>query len=149
MLTTDPEVSAFAEWTKIVVGYCDGSLHQGYRINPISYKNTSLYFRGASNTRAVFSWLIKNKNYANAEKVIISGGSAGAIASYLWGNYAASKVTNPNNVVIVPDSGIFLQYKAYQLDVDVTLIGAQNNFKLANLDEKSPLPLCNLQYPGK
>jgi hypothetical protein len=27
-----------ANWTKFVIGYCDGSLHQGHRKTPISFK---------------------------------------------------------------------------------------------------------------
>lgn len=38
ILTTDSAKSRFANWTKVVVGYCDGSLHQGHRKTPISYK---------------------------------------------------------------------------------------------------------------
>ena len=116
LLETNPEKSKFAEWTKVVVGYCDGSLHQGYREAPIQYKRTSLYFRGAANTRALFTWLEKNADLANADKLVVSGGSAGAIASYIWSNYAASKVLNPNNVMIIPDSGVFLKTTTYQTD---------------------------------
>ena len=57
ILEANPAKSKFAEWTKLLVGYCDGSLHQGYREAPIIYKNTSLYFRGAANSRALFTWL--------------------------------------------------------------------------------------------
>jgi hypothetical protein len=37
-LSTNSTVNDFAGWTKIIFGYCDGSLHQGYRKTPISYK---------------------------------------------------------------------------------------------------------------
>jgi hypothetical protein len=30
-LSTDPAANDMANWTKILIGYCDGSLHQGYR----------------------------------------------------------------------------------------------------------------------
>ena len=45
-LSSNPSKSKFAEWTKIILAYCDGSLHQGHRDEAISYKGTNLYFRG-------------------------------------------------------------------------------------------------------
>lgn len=44
----------------------------------------------------------------DASKIIITGGSAGAVASYLWGNYLLSLVKNPSVVYNIPDSGIFV-----------------------------------------
>ena len=47
-------------WTKVFVPYCDGSLHQGSKIQPISYKGKNLFFRGANNTLAQFNYLHTN-----------------------------------------------------------------------------------------
>lgn len=134
ILETNPEKSKFAEWTKVVAGYCDGSLHQGYRENPINYKNVQLYFRGAANSRALFTWLEKNQDLANADKLVVSGGSAGGIASYIWSNYAASIVTGTNKVMIIPDSGVFLKFNTFDTDTKYLETILQNNFALANLD---------------
>lgn len=38
--------NSFRQATKIFLSYCDGAGHQGYRENPITYKDTKLYFRG-------------------------------------------------------------------------------------------------------
>jgi hypothetical protein len=51
-LSTDPAINDMANWTKILLGYCDGGMHQGNRKTPISYKGSKLYFRGAVNTRS-------------------------------------------------------------------------------------------------
>ncbi len=56
-LSVDPTKNEFANWTKIIFGYCDGSLHQGSTKAPLKYKDTQLYFRGANITRAHFKWL--------------------------------------------------------------------------------------------
>jgi hypothetical protein len=56
-LSTDPNKNKFANWTKIIFGYCDGSLHQGYTKAPLKYKDATLYFRGAAITRSHFKWL--------------------------------------------------------------------------------------------
>ena len=56
-LSTNSSVSSFANWTKFVLGYCDGALHQGVNKDPIKYKDTELYFRGAAITRSHFAWI--------------------------------------------------------------------------------------------
>jgi hypothetical protein len=53
-LSPNPLTNKFADWTKIMVPYCDGSLHQGYAKEPIRYKDANLYFRGARITRSLF-----------------------------------------------------------------------------------------------
>jgi hypothetical protein len=55
--STNPLHNRFATWTKVIFPYCDGSLHQGFRATPISYKGKDLYFRGAAIVRAHLKWL--------------------------------------------------------------------------------------------
>lgn len=88
--------------------YCDGALHQGVNIGPVNYKNTLLYFRGGKIVRSHFQWLIQNYQLNKASKILLTGGSAGALGAYLWSNYLQGIVDNPNIVYTVPDSGIFL-----------------------------------------
>ena len=86
-LSTDPQNSKFANWTKIVIRYCDGSQHQGHVDEPVSYKDAKLYFRGAANTRSHFQWLINRYKINKAEKVLLTGASAGGIGTFIWTNY--------------------------------------------------------------
>jgi hypothetical protein len=44
----------------------------------------------------------------NASQIVISGTSAGAVATYMWGNYVYNKAVNKPSVFLLPDSGIFL-----------------------------------------
>lgn len=37
-LSTNSTLNEFANWTKILFGYCDGSLHQGNRKSPIIFR---------------------------------------------------------------------------------------------------------------
>ena len=94
-LSLNATKNKFATWTKVMVGYCDGSLHQGFRKNPISYKGVDLYFRGAALTRSHFKWLLKEHGMADASKILISGSSAGGIATAIWSNYVRALVKNP------------------------------------------------------
>lgn len=83
---SDSPSNMFANWTKIILFYCDGSLHQGYRPEPISYKGTHLYFRGESILRAQIKFLSLNYGFNELEKLVWTGGSAGAIGAYIWNN---------------------------------------------------------------
>ena len=82
-------------------------------MKPISYKGTNLYFRGNTITRSHFKWLIQNYHLDTASKIILSGGSAGAVASIVWGNYLQTIVKNPDIVYNVPDCGIFLNVRSF------------------------------------
>lgn len=106
-LETNPAKSKFANWTKIVIMYCDGSFHQGNNKSPIQYKDTQLYFRGAVNTRSHFKWADNKYGLGKAERIVISGSSAGGMATYLWVDYVRTLVSNPKVVFGVADSGVF------------------------------------------
>ncbi len=97
----------FASWTKIIIIYCDGSFHQGNNKSPIQYKDTTLFFRGALNTRSHIKWADSKYGLNKAEKIVISGSSAGGIATYLWVDYLRGMVDDPRKVYGVVDSGIF------------------------------------------
>lgn len=97
----------FWNWTKVIIPYCDGSLHQGTRKSVIFYKNKTLYFRGTNNTLQHFSYLNQTYGLFNANKIIVSGFSAGGIASLIWSNYILDHSVS-KNVYCVPDSGFFV-----------------------------------------
>lgn len=73
ILSTDPTKNSFANWTKIIIVYCDGAFHQGNNQNPVQYKGASLYFRGALNTRSHFKWADNKYNLSSAQKIVLSG----------------------------------------------------------------------------
>ncbi len=83
--------------------------------------------------RSHFKYLINQYKLEEASKIIISGGSAGAVASYLWGNYLLSLVKNPSNVYNVPDSGIFINANAYKYDIPLVQMAINNLMKLAHV----------------
>ena len=107
-LSTDTALSKFASWTKVIIMYCDGSLHQGNNANSIRYKDSELFFRGAVNTRSHLKYLLTNYNLASAESVVLTGSSTGGIATALWTNYVRSLLNDPNIMVSIPDSAVFI-----------------------------------------
>jgi hypothetical protein len=105
-MSKDP-ASYFKDWKKVYFHYCDGTGHQGSRTEPILYKNRSLYFRGHNITVERFDDLEKSLGlFTKAEKVVISGGSAGGLAATMWANYLAEKVQK-GQVYCVVDAGVF------------------------------------------
>lgn len=107
--STDPAKNIFANWTKVVMLYCDGAFHQGNTKEPYSYKDTKLYFRGAVNTRSHFQYIHNKYNLSNAERVVLSGSSAGGIATFIWAEYLQKFIGNPQvKFYSIIDSGIFL-----------------------------------------
>ena len=148
-MSTDPLISRFASWNKIFVRYCDGSLHQGSRNDPILYKDTRLYFRGADNTRSHIQWLLNNYDFVNAEKVVFSGASAGGIATFHWTNYVRDLLKNPEVLYTIPDSGVFMNIKSPVNGQYVFDVPAQYLYKVANTDESTPVEPCNKKFAGE
>ena len=64
--------------------YCDGTIHEGNRKDPVVYKGKKLYFRGSRNAQEQFYYLDKNYNFYNSDTIVVSGLSAGAVATYYW-----------------------------------------------------------------
>ena len=103
----------FYNWNKIFLTYCDGRGFVGFNINPIKHNDKNLYFRGYNNTISVLDYLKKNllASEYSLKNVIVSGVSAGGLASLYYTNFIAdyfSKI-NPNvKVKTIMDSGFFL-----------------------------------------
>lgn len=97
----------FWNWTIAFLPYCDGTFHQGTRKEPMNYKNKNLYFRGHNNTLQHFKYMDEKYGLYSAKKVVVTGESAGGIATYLWADHVY-KNSKTKNVYSVPDSGLFL-----------------------------------------
>ena len=67
--------------------YCDGAFHQGNNKDPLKYKETQIYFRGGVITRSHFKYLNSKFPFADANKVVLTGSSAGGMATYIWTDY--------------------------------------------------------------
>lgn len=108
ILSELPDVNPlFANWTKVWVPYCDGSLHQGTRNRSISYKDKFLFFRGANNTLETLRYLNDSVQFFSADTIVVTGVSAGATATFIWSNYIFDQSLK-KNVLSIPDSGVFI-----------------------------------------
>ena len=65
--------------------YCDGASFSGYRKDPWLVPNTTekLYFRGIKNLDVSIDTLMKDFKFGDATEVVITGGSAGGLSTFL------------------------------------------------------------------
>ena len=98
----------FWNWNKIYMLYCDGTLYQGFREEPINYNGTDLWFRGYNNTFATFEHVRKHFGLFEAEEIIMSGASSGAHASLLWMPFLKKYLPARIKLSGISDAGLFL-----------------------------------------
>lgn len=102
-------------WNKVYIHYCDGGSFSGnaeltYKPNNSS-NETKLYFKGKKILNAVFEDLKANRGLNEATDVVISGGSAGGLATFLHLDHIR-QILNPNSKVVgLPDSGYFIDFE--------------------------------------
>lgn len=98
----------FYNWNRIKIRYCDGSSFTGdvEAVDP----GTKLYYRGARVFLAVMEDLME-KGMKNAENAILSGCSAGGLASILHCDSFKNLLPTGTNVKCFADAGFFLNAK--------------------------------------
>jgi hypothetical protein len=113
LLMNDPAINPLThDWNKVEIQYCDGGSYSGNNetVSSVSYggkDNLPLYFRGRKNFNAVLDWMVSNKKMDDATEIVISGDSAGGLATY-WHLDAFKERFPKAHVVGAPDSGFFL-----------------------------------------
>eukprot|EP01064_Diplonema_japonicum_P028022 TRINITY_DN421_c1_g1_i4.p1 TRINITY_DN421_c1_g1~~TRINITY_DN421_c1_g1_i4.p1 ORF type:complete len:449 (+),score=126.40 TRINITY_DN421_c1_g1_i4:34-1380(+) len=76
----------FCNFNRVFLTYCDGNSFTGNRDEPLVVKGKPLYFRGRRIIDAVLQTLIPMGLW-NAENVLLTGCSAGGLATYLHTDY--------------------------------------------------------------
>ncbi|XP_022110445.1 pectin acetylesterase 11-like [Acanthaster planci] len=103
--TVNPD---FFDWNLVVVNYCDGASFSGTRGDPVSYNNTKIYYRGARVLDAVVNYLLQSAGLEQAERILLSGESAGALAVYLHADHISSMVPDEAPFKALADGGFFV-----------------------------------------
>lgn len=85
----------YRDWTHVVIPYCTGDIHWGD--NDVVYKREdgsefTIHHRGATNTRAVLSWM--RQHHPEPSNVLVQGCSAGAYGSIFWAPHVAEQYPN-------------------------------------------------------
>nr|GLL46825.1 pectin acetylesterase 8-like [Ipomoea trifida]GLL46826.1 pectin acetylesterase 8-like [Ipomoea trifida] len=96
----------FANWTKVMVRYCDGSSFTGdvEDVDP----TTGLHFRGRRVFDAIVDDLLFSKGMKDAKEVLFTGGSAGGLAVMIHCDRFASHFPTTTRVKCLSDGGFFL-----------------------------------------
>jgi hypothetical protein len=116
-MDNDPAVNPeFYNYNRVVLYYCDGGSFSGNKDEPFHYAptNQTLYFRGARVLDAMLDTLIADHNLGKATDVLLSGGSAGGLSTYLHTDhvhsYLLSKQVPLKRFKAAPVSGFFLMH---------------------------------------
>jgi len=117
LLNTNPATNPTThDWFGVWIQYCDGMSMTGSNdtVSWVPYNGTSvpLYFRGHRSLRALIARLRADYNADAFTHVVISGDSAGGLASYLHVDTWASLLPSAL-VVAAPDSGFFFADPAH------------------------------------
>lgn len=144
----------FYNWNRVKVRYCDGSSFTGdvQAVNPA----TNLHFRGARVWLAVMQELLA-KGMINAENAVLSGCSAGGLATLMHCDSFRALLPMGAKVKCLSDAGFFLntrdvagaQYiKSYFNDV-VTLHGSAKNLPRSCTSRLTPAMCFFPQYVAR
>jgi len=102
-------------WNIVYLMYCDGGSFSGDNATVVVHKGRPLHFRGKRIREAAYASLLKTKKLNSATDVVISGCSAGGLATYLhvdqWCDALAADAPAAK-CVGMPDSGFFLDYQS-------------------------------------
>ena len=100
-------------WNMVLMRYCDGGSFSGNNETVATYNGTKLYYRGKRIREAVFDSLKTEHNIGKATDAVISGCSAGGLATFLHTDQWCDSLQKDAKVKCVgmPDSGFFLDYQ--------------------------------------
>lgn len=105
----------FGDANFVWLAYCDGSSLTSNADAPVVFNGTALYMRGRAILDAHLAELESRESFlSTASAVIVSGTSAGGLATYLHASYFASRLTAPGSrAVALPDAGFFYDHETY------------------------------------
>jgi len=107
VIDPDPKVNpSFYDWNAIYIEYCDGSSFTSNN-NPAVFKNQTLHFKGKNILISVRDELKAKFGMNDVERLIITGTSAGGLATYLHVDWWAASFPQAHTVAL-PDAGYFI-----------------------------------------
>jgi len=113
ILSNDPAQNPnFYNYSMVYMVYCDGASYSGNLEQPVVVGSQTIYFRGHRILQGLFTDIFENQGAAGATDLVLSGCSAGGLATYHhcdeWASFA-QKYAAPNaKVRCVPDAGYFV-----------------------------------------
>jgi O-palmitoleoyl-L-serine hydrolase len=104
------------------------------------------------NTMKHFDYIMDKVPPEKLEMFILSGCSAGGLATYYWSDYLQAKLQARNPKLLffgLPDSGFFIDYKSAQTNDNSFKLKMQTMFTLTNTEVDMPNADCVKAYPGE
>jgi hypothetical protein len=104
-------------WNHVFLIYCDGGSFSGNNMTKTFYNGTELFFRGFRNLMNFKLDLDRKHLFYQATDVVISGSSAGGLATYIHLDWWRSEIKDNgyrtgSKVIGLPDSGFFIDYNS-------------------------------------
>ncbi|CAI7777505.1 unnamed protein product, partial [Closterium sp. NIES-53] len=106
--TVNPD---FYNWNAVYFIYCDGGSFSGHQDQPVRFNGIPLYMRGRKVADLLVKHLMEKKGLGHAEKVVVSGSSAGGVALLLHCDRVKDTLTaaSPHmHVRCLADASMFL-----------------------------------------
>jgi len=101
----------FFNWNMVYMKYCDGASFSGSNSSVTVVSGAPLHFRGKHVLDAFIADLLTNRGLSKATDLVVTGCSAGGLATYLHADKWAAAVPKGVKVAAMPDSGFFLDYQ--------------------------------------
>ncbi|KAJ3676416.1 hypothetical protein LUZ60_003828 [Juncus effusus] len=99
----------FYNWNKVMIRYCDGASFSG-DVENVEQNGEKLFFRGQRIWEAIMDELLK-KGLINAKQALLTGCSAGGLATYIHCDNFRNILPNSVKVKCMADGGFFLNTK--------------------------------------
>jgi hypothetical protein len=104
---------AFCNWSVAYLPYCDGTSFAGSLDAPVPTEDPSMprvFFRGRPILTAVLDDMLQHKALGCAEAVVVSGHSAGGLATFLHADFIRERLPSSGMKLFagVPDGGWFM-----------------------------------------
>ena len=120
--------------TRVYLPYCDGSAFSSERaaLWPVNGSNATLTFRGRANLDRTLDTLQQRFGFADAQRLVVTGGSAGGLSTFLHVDHIADRLQAaqavqmeqkvqavqmeqkaPPQVVGLPNAGFFIDGPSY------------------------------------
>eukprot|EP00658_Telonema_sp_P-2_P085068 TRINITY_DN9608_c0_g1_i7.p1 TRINITY_DN9608_c0_g1~~TRINITY_DN9608_c0_g1_i7.p1 ORF type:complete len:324 (+),score=62.71 TRINITY_DN9608_c0_g1_i7:193-1164(+) len=112
----DPAINPLMyNWNSVFFKYCDGNSFSGSNSSTTIVSGSTLHWRGKHILNGGISDMLAHRGLDKATDVVVSGCSAGGLATFLhcdhWADRIKAEGSASANVVCMPDSGMFLDHE--------------------------------------
>jgi len=98
------------DWNAVLFRYCDGGSYSGMNLSVTIQQGYQLHFKGGFIREAFMDALLREHGLASASEVVLSGCSAGGLATFLHADWWRLSLPASAFLVAVPDSGFFVDW---------------------------------------